>query len=46
MEGVSHINAHEKIITEDGQKKKVTTIVKDMEDGTKEVLDLKENFDN
>lgn len=43
--GVASINKTEKIIIEDGDKKKVTKIVKIMEDGSKQIETLKEILD-
>ena len=40
--GVASINKTEKIIVENGDKKKVTRIIKEMEDGSKQIETIKE----
>lgn len=40
--GVASINKTEKIIVEDGEKKKVIKIIKVMEDGSKQIETVKE----
>ncbi len=43
--GIASINKTEKIIVENGDKKKVTRIIKEMEDGSKQIETIKEILD-
>ena len=45
-EGVASITKSESIVLENGKKKKITKIIKNMEDGTKRIETIKENVED